>query len=195
MTNNNDSTPLSITASPDVTLRLLQEADAERIFTLTDQSRPYLREWLPWVDGTRHVEDTRRFIRVGLRQKAENNGFHMGIWYQDELVGVISYNYINREKRQTELGYWLGQAYQGKGIMTAACRGMIRYAFEALGLDRVEIHCALGNHKSRAIPQRLGFREEGILTQAEWLYNHFSDSMVYALTRADWQAQQGETGT
>jgi ribosomal-protein-serine acetyltransferase len=174
----------------DTELRLLGEADAERLFALTDASRAYLRVWLPWVDSTRTVEDTRRFIRAGLHQKAENNGFHMGIWHRGVLVGVIGYNYIDWSRRRTELGYWLGQMYQGRGLMTAACQGMIRYAFETLRLHRVEIHCALENHKSRAIPVRLGFRQDGIIQQAEWLYSYFVDEVVYSLSLADWQQQE-----
>lgn len=171
-------------------LRLLQDEHAAALFTVTNYNRLYLREWLPWVDDTRSIEDTRRFIRAGLRQMENENGFHMGIWHQTKLVGVISYNYISHEKRQTELGYWLAAQSQGKGLMTAACRRMTTYAFDALSLRRVEIRCAVENTKSRAIPTRLGFTEEGVVPQLEWLYDHYVDAVVYSMLTENWRKIQ-----
>ncbi len=185
----NSQRKIIIPINDETELRLLQESDAPRLYVLTNAGRAYLREWLPWVDGTRRVEDSLRFVHMATRQLDDNNGFHMGIWYQGELVGVIGYNYVSWPKRQTELGYWLGQAYQGKGLMTAACRGMINHAFDEMNMLRVEIHCAVGNQKSRAIPERLGFVEEGIRTQTEWLYTYFADSVVYSMSVQHWQEQ------
>jgi ribosomal-protein-serine acetyltransferase len=168
-------------------LRLLQEADAEGLFALTEENSAYLREWLPWVDGTRTVEDSRRFVREGLRQLANNNGFHVGIWYQNKLTGVVGYNYVNHERRQTELGYWLAEKYQGKGLMTNSCRVLITHSFDVLKMKRVEIRCAVGNTKSCAIPKRLGFTYEGLIAQLEWLYDRYVDVHVYSMLMETWQ--------
>jgi ribosomal-protein-serine acetyltransferase len=167
-------------------LRLLQEADADILFALTEANRAYLRKWLPWVDGTRTVEDSLRFIRESLRQLHHNNGFQTGIWQNGKLAGVVGYNYINHERQQTELGYWLGEAYQGNGLMTDACRVLIDYAFETLKLKRVEIRCAFGNTKSCAIPKRLGFAYEGVIGQLEWLYDRYIDVHVYRMLVENW---------
>jgi ribosomal-protein-serine acetyltransferase len=83
------------------------------------------------------------------------------------------------------MGYWLDAAHQGKGIMTAACREMIKHAFQELDLHRVVIACATENLRSRAIPERLGFKLEGVARQSEWLYDHFVDHAIYALLRPD----------
>jgi ribosomal-protein-serine acetyltransferase len=50
----------------------------------------------------------------------------------------------------------------------------------------VEVRAAPGNRRSRAIPERLGFRQEGILRDAEWLYDHYVDLVVYAMLADDW---------
>ena len=47
-------------------LRLLEERHAPKVFSLVDQDRAYLREWLPWVDATQTVDDTLSFIRSSL---------------------------------------------------------------------------------------------------------------------------------
>lgn len=162
----------------------LQDADA--LFALTDASRDYLREWLPWVDATRSVDNTHNFIRTCLEQHARNNGFHCCIWYDNRLAGVVGFLYADWINRKTELGYWLGPAFQGLGIMTKCCRSLVAYAFEVLEMNRVEIHVAVENHKSRAIPERLGFVQEGVIRDAEWLYDHYVDNAVYGMLRRDW---------
>jgi ribosomal-protein-serine acetyltransferase len=63
---------------------------------------------------------------------------------------------------------------------------MLEYAFSRLMLNKVEIRCATGNLKSCAIPQRLGFKQEGIIRQGEWLYDHFVDLNLYGLLVGEW---------
>lgn len=172
----------------DAELRLFEERHAPALFALTDANREYLREWLPWLDATQSVEDTRGFIRGALLQFAENRGFQAGIWYRGELAGSVGYHYIDWANRSVELGYWLGAAFQGHGLMTKACRALVTHAFAELGLNRVAIRCATGNAKSCAIPERLGFQRDGILRQAERLYDQYVDLVVYSRLASEWHA-------
>lgn len=164
----------------DLELRLLEGRHAEELFKLVDQNRKYLREWLPWVDGTKSAADTREFIRKSLEKFARNDGFSAGLFFRGRLAGVIGYHGIDWSNRATAIGYWLGEAFQGRGFMTRACGALVDHAFRDLGLNRVEIRCATENQRSRAIPERVGFREEGVARQAEWLYDHFVDLVIYA---------------
>lgn len=177
---------------PATELRPLQTEDAAVLFDLTDQNRACLREWLPWVDDTRTADDSLRFIEDGMRAWDEKLSLHTGIWRSGILCGVISYNYLNFDLRQTELGYWLGAQHQGKGLMTAACRAMITYAVDEMKLLRVEIRCAVGNTKSQAIPLRLGFTEEGIVPQFEWLNGRYVDVILYSITSEAWRTRQAD---
>jgi ribosomal-protein-serine acetyltransferase len=176
--------------SENTELRLLEERHAQELTDLTDRNREHLRAWLPWVDANRTVEDRKNFIRGALKQFAENNGFVAGIWHEGRLAGVISYVSIDWDNRTTEVGYWLGEEFQGQGLVTAACWALVDHAFEELGLNRVTIACATENKKSCAIPERLGFRREGVQRQAEWLYDHFVDHVVYAALASEWQTQR-----
>lgn len=92
---------------------------------------------------------------------------------------------IDLQNRIGELGYWLGEKFQGRGIMTKACRAMVAYGFSERALNRIEIHCAAANEKSRAIPERLGFRIEGALRQAERLADGYVDNVVYGLLASE----------
>lgn len=179
---------LSIRIDDDTQLRLHEKRYAQAYFDLIDQNRTYLREWMPWLDHETSVENTREYIKSALRQFADNGSLQTGIWYQGNIVGSIGYHPINWNTRKVEIGYWLAAPLQGKGLMTKSCKTLIAYAFDELGLNKVEIRCATENKRSRAIPERLGFTQEGILRQSEWLYDHFVDLVVYGMLASEWQS-------
>ena len=176
----------------DAELRMLEMRHADELFELIDQNRFYLRQWLGWVDSTQTVADQRTFIRGVLQQFANNNGFQAGIWYSGALAGVIGFNYIDWHNSRTEFGYWLGAPFQGHGLITRACHTLIDYSFDELRLNRVEILCASGNTRSRAIPERLGFTQDGIIRQGEWLYDHFVDLVMYGMLADEWQERASQ---
>jgi len=183
----NGTPGLCIRIDEDAELRIFEERHAQELAELVDQNRAYLRQWLPWLDDSRTVEDSRAFIKNSLQQFANNEGAQMGIWYLRKLVGGIGYHPIDWANLKVEIGYWLAEAYQGKGLMTRACRTLVTYAFDELGLNKVEIRCATENFRSCAIPKRLGFTQEGILRDAGWQNDHFEDLVVYGMLTREWQ--------
>lgn len=168
-------------------LGLLNLHHAGEIFRSIDSSREHLRMYLPWVDSTISVSDTREFIEGSKKQYAANNGFDAGIWYKGEFAGVIGFHSINRNIKSISIGYWLNEKYTGKGIMTKACKEFIDYAFNTLDFNRVEIQCAITNLKSRAIPERLGFKQEGIIRDGELLGSSYMDCVIYGILKREWK--------
>lgn len=181
--------PSRIPADQDVVLRLVEEGDAPGIFALTERNRAYLRRWLPWVDATRGVEDTLGFVRRSRDQMRDGGGFQACIEYRGELVGVIGFVYLDGLSRKAEIGYWIAEPFQGRGIMTRACRALVGFAFESLDLHRIEIRADPENRRSRAIPERLGFVQEAVLREAGWMYDHPIDLVMYSLLRQEWDAR------
>jgi ribosomal-protein-serine acetyltransferase len=170
----------------EVALFLLEPYHAEELFRLTEENRDYLREWLPWVDHTRSVEDTRSFIELTMKEFAEQQGLTAGIRFKGNLCGVIGFHNADWSNRHISIGYWLGQSFQGHGIMTRACSAFVQHAFVRYGMNRIEIRAGVGNAKSRAIPERLGFVFEGIARQAMWLHDRYIDLAVYSKLVKDW---------
>lgn len=162
-------------------LRQLEGHQAPLLFALTEKNRADLRRWLPWLDDNTTEEDSRSFIDSGLERYTNRESLELGIWHREALVGMVAFNQFSWGARNGELGYWLDAEARGQGIMTRSCRALIAHAFAELDLNRIEIRCAAGNAPSRAIPERLGFRQEGQLRQVEWLYDHFVDHIVYGL--------------
>ncbi len=168
-------------------LRLLETQYAEELYRLTDRNRQYLREWLPWVDETTSAENTKVFIQSSLSQFAASNGFQAGIFVDGKIGGCIGLHGVDWNNKKTSIGYWLASEYQGQGVMTRSCRAIVDYALDELNLNRVEIRAAEFNRKSRAIPERLGFAQEGISRQAEWLYDHYVDHVIYGMLAENWR--------
>ncbi len=170
-----------------VYLQLLEERHAAEVFSLVDRDRAYLREWLPWVDATQTQDDTLSFIRSSLEQFAANKGFVAGIWTERQFCGVIGTHQLDWLNRKGEIGYWLGRFFQGKGIMTAACRAVVTHLLCEMDLNRVTIHCASGNNKSCSVAIRLGFTEEGLVREAQLLHGLFHDLRRFAMLKKDWK--------
>jgi ribosomal-protein-serine acetyltransferase len=177
------------TGNQDIDLRLLSEADAAGLFRLVDENRSHLRRWLPWLETSTSVEHTREFIKGTLKRFADFAGFVYAVEFQGSLVGVVGHNSIDKANQISYPGYWLSESHVGRGIMTCAVRALIEHAFAELHLNRIDIRVAVGNQKSQAIPDRLGFTREGVIRDAEWLYDRFVDHTVNGLLRSDWTAK------
>jgi ribosomal-protein-serine acetyltransferase len=169
-------------------LRLLEESDADELFALIDTARPYLSNWLPWA-ADQDREGTLEFIRLTRRQHADNTGLTVAIVCEGAIAGVVGLEPLDWTHRSTSIGYWLAAGYQRRGIMTRAVLALIEHAVDVWNLNRIEIRAAVGNARSRAIPQRLGFREEGILREAERVGGVYLDIVVYSLLASDWRTR------
>ncbi|HLX40208.1 MAG TPA: GNAT family protein [Ktedonobacteraceae bacterium] len=176
----------------DTELRLHEERYAEEYYQLIDRNRVYLREWMPWLDDEQSVQDLRVFMRGSLQQFASNEGFQAGIWYRGRIVGSIGLHDLDWIDRKIEMGYWLSADQQSKGLVTKACKTLLDFVFDEYKLNKVEIHAATGNSRSCAIPERLGFTQEGIIRQAQWLYDHYVDMVIYGLLASEWQQLRGD---
>jgi ribosomal-protein-serine acetyltransferase len=170
----------------EICLKPVCARDAKDLFTLVNRDRVYLREWLPWLDRNRSVQDTLDFIELSEKQFDKKDALQVCIRFRDEIAGVIGFHHFDWDNRSASIGYWLAQNLQGNAIVTRSCRLLLNFAFTELQLNRVEIRCALENKKSRAIPERLGFTNEGTVRDGEWLYNKFVTLAVYGILSREW---------
>lgn len=168
-------------------LRLLEERHAAELFALINRNRERLLVWVPWLDEAASIEHTRDLIRRKLQRFVDNNGFAAGIWDKGRLAGEIRLEYIDWPNSVTEIGYWLDARTEGRGVVTKACRVLIAHAFNELALNRVQIRCASENVRSRAIPEKLGFRQEGVIRQVERLKDRYVDLVIYGMLASEWQ--------
>ncbi len=174
-----------MTPGKDIELRSLRLDDAGELFALVDRNRSYLRQWLPWVDLNTSCEDSAVFIQSTLDQKAAGRGPQFAIVDSGELCGICGFHPLDRRNRAGDIGYWLSEEASGRGIMTQAVRSVVGIGFKVLELNLIQIACAVGNVKSRAIPERLGFVFEGVLRQRELLNDCYVDHAVYSMLASE----------
>jgi len=160
-------------------IRRVRDEDAEELFALTVNNRSYLREWLPWLDHVKTVNDTHDFISHVLSSQEAGEVIVYMIRDSNKIVGVCGFNKIDHNEKAVYIGYWLAESSQGKGLITQACKELEKIAFEDLGATTTIIRVAEMNLKSRAVAERLGYRETGIIKDAEWLYDHYVNFIVY----------------
>jgi ribosomal-protein-serine acetyltransferase len=171
---------------PELVLRTIAESDAPSIFALIDANREHLAPWMPWAHTTRSPDDTLAFIRDVSARDAEGRGFALVIEAEDVPVGLIGLDPIDPANESASIGYWLAANAQGRGIMTRAVEAVLAHAFEDLDLNRVCLHAAVDNERSRAVAERVGFEQEGLLREAEKNQDVFLDIAAYAMLRIDY---------
>lgn len=178
---------MKIQVDDTISLEFLEEMHAESLLNVVNANRTYLREWLPWVDHMQTVANFTHYIIDTKKSAAAETDFGYAIIIDKNIVGRIGMHHINRQNKIGEIGYWLADGLQGRGIITKSCKALINHGFTELGLNRIEIKCGVGNDKSRAIAEKLQFKPEGILRQAELLNGKFIDLYLYAMIKEEWQ--------
>jgi len=184
--------PFAVDLGDGRALRPLDDGDAEELFALIEANRAHLAAWMPFVGQTRGVADSLAFIRAARRQADENRGMQLALVLDERIIGVAGFHAVDWTRKSTSIGYWLAADRQGAGTMTAAVCALLDHAFERWQLSRVEIRAGVLNTRSRAIPQRLGFREEGVLRSAERIGTRVIDHVVYVMTAREWRRRTRE---
>ena len=169
-----------------IEIRPIRVGDAEEIFRLIVSCRDYLAEWLPWADYTRNVRDTKDYIEANVGKDIFSGREIFTVKYYGAIVGLIDLHGGDHLNRKAEIGYWLHEKFQGRGIMTAACKICLDYAFNQLDLNRIVIKCVKENLKSRNIPERLSFSYEGLERAGFFLKDVFRDLAVYSMLHKEW---------
>jgi ribosomal-protein-serine acetyltransferase len=170
-------------------LAILEPRHAKELYQVIDESRESIGKWLSFPKKTNKIEDSIVFIEKSLKRFSQNNGYWAGIWHNGRIAGSIGFLYIDWGARKTEIGYWLGDNYKGKGLATKSIKHFIEHAFNDLDLKKIEINVATNNVKSRAIPERLGLKEEGIIRNYEFLNGEYHDRVIYGLLKEEWNSE------
>lgn len=107
------------------------------------------------------------------------------------LLGAMSLS-LNKANRYAELGYWVGKPYWGRGYCTEAAQEALRYAFEVLGVNRVQARHMTKNPASGRVMQKIGMTYEGTLRQSVYRWEKFEDMAMYAILREEYLRRRPE---
>jgi RimJ/RimL family protein N-acetyltransferase len=168
-------------------LRPPRRTDAGALHEAIAETLPELVRWLPWARPGHSRLDTRRYLRGARLGWARRSAFEFLITEleSERVSGVTSVHRIDWARRCAGLGYWIRSSCQRRGYALEAARAAALYAFERVGVHRLEVHVALGNAASHGVAQRLGARREGIARDAELIGGRYLDHVQYSLLSTD----------
>lgn len=164
-------------------LALVQPSFAKDYFSIVSKQQDYLAKWLAWPCMAKDENFFEDFIKKSLHEYAEGSSMVCAMIFNGELVGNIGFNSISQSLKKVEVGYWLSEDFQGKGIVANALRYLIDFAFTSLNMDKVQISVATQNLPSQKVCERLGFAREGVISQQELLNGQIIDHIIYGLKK------------
>jgi [ribosomal protein S5]-alanine N-acetyltransferase len=167
-------------------LRPFTAADTDAVLAL--HSSPHvLRYWDAPTWKTRAQAE--RFIALCAQMEQEGTGARLAIEHAADgrFIGWCSFSRWNPDYRSARLGYVLTDTAWGQGFATEAARAVLRWAFDALDLNRVQSETDTRNRASSRVLQKLGFVFEGTLREDCIVDGEVSDSWVFGLLRRDWK--------
>jgi [ribosomal protein S5]-alanine N-acetyltransferase len=172
-------------------LRTYQEPDTEAFFTLIQENKVRLAPSFPSrVRVTNRYEEALRLIKRFRSDWKLGQVYAFGIWRKEPnlYIGDISLKNFDYSVPKAEVGYYLANAFEGRGYGTEALRAIINFAFEKVGVNKLYIRCALQNNRSSGLAERCGFHREGLIRQDFRDHTRqLIDVYYYGLTRADYR--------
>lgn len=182
-------------------IRPFARADLDELVALRQRNRAFLEPW----EATREAA---YFTRAGQAREItlDQEAWSAGTGYafaicalepdgSERLVGRIALSNVVRGVWQNAtLGYFVDEASGSRGHATAAVRLACRFAFEHVGLHRVQPAIMPRNARSRRVVEKVGFRPEGTARRYLRINGIWEDHDIFALTREDWVAQAGRAG-
>lgn len=175
--------------TPNLYLRAPQASDHAAWAVLRMESREFLTPWEPtWNEDDLTRASFRLRAKRAAREISTDEAYSLFIFETgtEALLGGLTLGLIRRGVAQAcTLGYWMGRRHAGKGHMTEAVRGAVRFAFSDLALHRVEAACLPNNEPSRRLLERVGFQHEGLARAYLKINGNWADHLLYAVLSTD----------
>ena len=158
-----------------------ETSHAQSLYNLIEQDRSELSRFLPWANEINALQDELAFIKLMRSETAEYKKLALVILVNNQPAGMVDLHDIKLKHQSAEIGYWLGQKYQGKGIMTESVKRLVQISFSNLSLHRLNLLADHRNKASRAIAQRLKFDHVALLKDEVKYHGQFCDMDLYTV--------------
>lgn len=171
----------------EVLIRPLATEDVDALFDTVSASLPTLSQWLPWAKPGYARSDSATWVAHCQRTWSTGLGYHLGIFdaASGALLGGVGFSHVNSTRRSANLGYWVADAARGREVAVAAARLAAAWAFEQLGLQRIEILVQPENTASLRVAVKLGAVCEGIARNGIIVDDEPHEAIVHSLVPGD----------
>lgn len=176
-------TALPVLAGPSITLRELRSGDAPALSAMLS-SEEVARFMSP---GPASVEAFERFIEWTHRERESGNYVCFGVvpHGRDSAVGLFQVRQIEPGFSTAEWGFALGSAYWGREIFIEAAQLVIDFAFDVIGVHRLEARAAVQNGRGNGALQKLGALQEGVLRRSFLCHGEYLDQVLWTIIDSD----------
>jgi RimJ/RimL family protein N-acetyltransferase len=169
----------------EILLRPFRLEDAPHLHCAVRESLEELQPWMSWATDGYSEQTAREYITIARARWQEHTFYALAILRRGHLLGACTLSSVHTVYRFCNLGYWVRTSCRGQGVAGRAARLAARFAFEQLGLVRVEIVIAVGNQASIRVAEKIGAHEEGILLNRVVVGKSIYDAHMYSLIPSD----------
>ncbi len=174
-----------------VLIRPLRPTDYSQWFEVRTQSQDWLVKWEPRVPAGNYPDLSERSFLSRLammkRERQIGTSFGFGVFHKGQFVGEVNLSNVQRGAMQSAtIGYWIDKYYCGNGFIPEATVGVFKFAFEMLGLHRIEILIVPTNKASLRVVDKLKLRYEGISKDYLLIDGIWSDHARFSILSSDW---------
>ena len=171
-----------------LTIRPPSEADAPELLQAISETIDALKPWMPWAKPGMTIDEAYENCRnaEAAFEAGSDHRLHLLLRDSSTLIGASGLHRIDWTVPKCEIGYWVRAGHGQRGYITEAVRAIARFALSDLGMCRVEIRMSTTNLRSRKVPERLGFKLEGILrNEARELDGTLRDTCVFSMLKGE----------
>jgi ribosomal-protein-alanine N-acetyltransferase len=172
-------------------LRKITLDDVQDIFEYASDKE--IDKYISW-DYHKSVDDTNKYINDVLQKYSDDLPSAWGVIHKqkNKLIGTCGYLIINQNHKFAEIGYVLSRKYWNKGFVTEAVGEVIKYSFERLNLNRIQIHSVVENIASSRVAEKVGMKFEGILRERFIMKGEFVNVKIYSILKKEWMNKNPE---
>ena len=180
---------ITLSITPSAELRPLEPWQADEFLAHIDRARATVDPWIPWAARSTDLESARATLQSYADKQAADAGRIHGIWLDGRLVGGVMFVRFDPGTGNCEIGVWTEPAGAGHGLVTAAARILVEYAFVERGMHRIEWITTPRNARSRAVAERLGMKLDGVLRSEYVHHGERHDAEVWSLLPEEWTSR------
>lgn len=139
------------------------------------------------------IQEEEEWVKYTWKQRKEGKGFIFAIVYKenDFYIGNIEISIINPKSRRGVIGIAIfNQSYWSRGFGTESIQILLKFAFETLNLNSVELEVFANNQRAQSCYEKSGFKQMGVRREAVFVEGEYIDSILLDITVDEWKSMQ-----